>query len=98
MYTRRVNKEGLNLMKDKRFLSTTQLAKILHVSRVAVYKKIKSGQIKAIKVGRNFVIDKKGLGGILDEKLGTKEKLEIKRAVKKTVKEYGETLRLLGAA
>lgn len=98
IYTHKVNNESLPLMEDKRFLSTTQLAKILNISRVAVYKKIKSGQIKAIKVGRNFVIDKKDLGGILDDKLGKKEKLEIERAVKKTVKEYGETLRLLGTA
>lgn len=84
-------------MKDKRFLSTTELAKILNISRVAVYKKIKSDQIKAIRVGRNFVIDRKDLGGILDQELTKKEKTEIEKAVKKTVKEYGETLRLLGA-
>ena len=85
-------------MRDKRFLSTTELARILNISRVAVYKKIKAGQIKAIRAGRNFVIDRKDLGGILDEGLTNKEKAEISKAVKKTVKEYGETLRLLGAA
>lgn len=84
-------------MKNKGFLSTTELAKILGISRVAVWKKIKKGEIKAIKVGRNFVIDKRDLGGILNKELSKKEKLEIERAVKKTVKEYGETLRLLGA-
>lgn len=84
-------------MREKKFLSTTELAKILGISRVAVYKKIKNGQIKAIKVGRNFVMERKDLGGILDKQPTDKEKLEINRAVKKTVKEYGETLRLLGA-
>ena len=83
-------------MEDKKFLSTTELAKILNISRIAVYKKIKNGQIKAMQVGRNFVIDKRNLGGILDDKLTEKQKLEIEKAVKKTVKEYGETLRLLG--
>ena len=83
-------------MKKQRFLSTTQLAKILDISRVAVYQKIKKGQIKAVKVGRNFVIDKRDLGGVLDEGLSKKEKLAIEKAVQKTVKEYGETLRLLG--
>jgi len=85
-------------MKNKELLSTTELAKILGISRVAVYKKIKAGKIKAIKVGRNFVIAKKDLGGILGEKLTRKEKTEIEKAVKKTVEEYGETLRLLGTA
>jgi len=83
-------------MKDKKFLSTVELAKILGISRIAVYKKIKSGEIKAIKVGRNFVIDKKDLGNILGEKLTKKEEKEIERAVKKVVEEYRETLRLLG--
>lgn len=83
-------------MEEKAFLSTTELAKLLNISRIAVYKKIKSGKIKATRIGRNFVIEKKDLGGILDEKLSDKEKQEIKKAVKKTVSEYGETLRLLG--
>lgn len=83
-------------MKDKKFISTIELAKILGISRIAVYKKIKKGEIKAIKVGRNFVIDKKDLGNILGKELTEKEKKEIEKAVKKVVKEYGETLRLLG--
>jgi excisionase family DNA binding protein len=83
-------------MKEKRFLSTTELAKILGISRIAVYKRIKSGKIKAIKNGRNFIIDKKDWSNILEKKLTKKEKSEIEKAVKKTVKEYGETLRMLG--
>ena len=80
-----------------RFLSTTELAKILGVSHVAVYKKIKTGQIRAEKVGRNYVIDKKDLGGILNDELTKRDKDVIEKAVKRTVGEYGETLRLLGA-
>ena len=83
-------------MKDKKFLSTTELAKILGISRIAVYKKIKKGEIKAMRVGRNFLIDKKDLGNILGKELTEKEKKEIEKAVKKVVKEYRETLRLLG--
>ncbi len=82
-------------MKDKRFFSTTELAKILGISRIAVYKKIKKGEITAIRVGRNFVIDKKDLGNILGKELTEKEKKEIEEAVKRVVKEYRETLRLL---
>lgn len=83
-------------MKNKKFISTTELAKILGISRIAAYKKIKSGKIKATRVGRNFIINKKDLGGIFKKKLTNKEKKIIDRAVKKVVKEYGETLRLLG--
>jgi excisionase family DNA binding protein len=84
-------------MNDK-FISTSQLAKILGISRVAVYKNIKSGRIKAVKVGRNYVIDKQDLGGILGNQLTPRDKTAINRAVKRTVKEYGETLKLLGTS
>jgi len=40
----------------KRFLSTSELAKIIGISRVAVFKRIRKGEIKAYKVGPTFVI------------------------------------------
>lgn len=84
-------------MANQQFLSTTQLAEILGVSRIAVYKKIVSGEIKALKVGRNFIIDRHLLGDILNQKVTPQQEIEIEKAVKKTVKEYGQTLKLLGA-
>ncbi|OGI26206.1 MAG: hypothetical protein A3J76_01295 [Candidatus Moranbacteria bacterium RBG_13_45_13] len=81
---------------EKKYLTTTELAKLLGISRIAVFKKIKSGKIKAKKKGRNFVIKRTELGDILDESITEKRKAEIREAVKKTVKEYGETLKLLG--
>lgn len=81
---------------DKKFLSTTELAKLLGISRIAVFKKIKKGDIKAKKVGRNFIIEAKDIGEIWDRFLTKKQKKELDLAVDKTVKEYGETLRLLG--
>lgn len=83
-------------MKQGNFLSTSELAKMLGISRIAVFKKIKKGEIKAIKIGRNFVIDKKNLGGILGNALNSAQKTEIDNAVTRTVREYGETLKLLG--
>jgi len=81
---------------DKKLLSTIEVAKILGISRVAVFKKIKSGEIKAEKVGRNFVIDRRELPDILSVILNENKKREIEQSVKKTVKEYGQTLKLLG--
>jgi excisionase family DNA binding protein len=43
------------------FLSVSQLAQVLKISRVAVLKRINRGAIKAIKVGRSFVIRKKDI-------------------------------------
>ena len=83
-------------MENKDFLSTTELAKILGISRIAVFKKIKSGKIKAKQVGRNFMISKKDLPAVLGDMVGNKERKDITNAVAKAVKQYGETFRLLG--
>lgn len=80
----------------REYISTTEAAKILSISRIAVFKKIKNGQIKAQKVGQNYIIDKNQLLGIAGGFLSPERKKEIDEAVKKVVKEYGETLRLLG--
>ena len=83
-------------MRDKKFISTTEAAEILGISRIAVFKKIKAGKIKAEKVGRNFIIDRENLADILGNVLTDSKKRIIEDAVKKTVREYGETLKLLG--
>ncbi len=82
--------------KEKKFLSTTELAKLLEISRVAVFKKIKRGEIKATKVGPNFIINKKDLGEMFGNVLSPEKKKVIDKVVKKTIREYGETLKLLG--
>lgn len=81
---------------NKKYLTTSELAKMLGISRIAVFKRIKNGDIKASKIGRNYAIDKKDLGGIADIKTAKPNKKTIDEAVKKTIEEYGETLRLLG--
>lgn len=83
-------------MKRNEYITIPQLAKVLGLSRIAVYKKVKKGQIKAIRIGRNFAIPKKYIADILGKVLGEEDKREIDSAVKKTVKEYGEVLKLLG--
>lgn len=84
-------------MAKKEFITIPQLAKILGISRIAVYKKIKKGQIKAVRIGRNFAIEQKYVLKILGKALGEEDKRQIDEAVKKTVKEYGQTLKLLGS-
>lgn len=83
-------------MKDKEYYTIPELAKILGISRIAVYKKVKKGQIKAKKVGKIYAISKKYVASVLGKELSEIEKKEIEKAVKKTVKEYGEVLKLLG--
>ena len=84
-------------MKKGEYLTIPQLAKILGVSRIAVYRKVKKGQIKAVKIGRNFAIPQKQIAAILGKRLRQEDKKEIDSAVEKTVKEYGQVLKLLGS-
>lgn len=81
---------------EKAYISIPQLAKMLGLSRIAVFKKVKKGEIRAIKIGRNYAIPKKYIDTILGKTLNGGERKEIERAVKKTVQEYGQTLKLLG--
>ncbi len=81
---------------EKNFISTIEASKILGISRIAIFKKIKSGEIKAEKVGRNFIIHRGDLPYILSQSLGENQKKDIHTSVKRAVHEYGETIRLLG--
>ena len=58
--------------------------------------KVKKGQIKAIRIGRSFAVPKKYIAHILGQALDKDDKKEIDIAVRKTVGEYGEVLKLLG--
>ena len=81
---------------EKQFVSTSELADILKVSRVTVFNMIKRRELRAKKVGRNFIINKDDVPAIFGGKLNNDQKDLVEKAVLKTVEEYGETLRLLG--
>lgn len=80
---------------QKEFLTTSEIATILGVSRIAVFKKIKSGKIKAKKYGRNYLIRREDLPAILGKEISAEEKEDIGEAVDKVLDEYGTTLKLL---
>lgn len=46
---------------EKDFYTTTELAKVLGISRISVFKRVRQGSIKAVKMGRDFIIFKKDL-------------------------------------
>ncbi len=85
-------------MKEEKskYITIPQLARILGISRIAVYKKVKKGQIKAMRAGKIYLIPRASILNILGKALGEEEKYQIDKAVRKTVKEYGEVLKLLG--
>ena len=82
--------------KTKEFFSVPEVAKIMHISRVAVFKKIKSGILPAEKIGRNYIISSEQLDTILGLSVSADQKKNIEAVVKRAVKEYGVTFRRLG--
>ena len=88
-------------MEYKQFLTTQELADILGISRIAVFKKIKNGQIKAKKIGRNYLIEKKDITSLKNKEVhkGYEKDIEeeIKKGVTKVIEEYSETLKKLGS-
>jgi len=84
-------------MEKNDFYTIPQVAALLGISRIAVYKKVKNGVIPARRVGRTYLIPAGSLRSVLGKKLDQKGKHQIAAAVRKTVKEYGEVLRMLGS-
>ena len=82
-------------MFKKKYLTIPELAKLLGKSRVAVWKDVKSGKIAATRMGRNYVISDRDIGGILSNEMTGKDKKRINLAVKRVVREYGEVLKRL---
>ena len=83
-------------MVKNRYVTVPELAKILGLSRIAVYKQVRKGQIKAVRIGRNYAISRKYVEGFLGKTLGPRDKKQIDAAVKKVVREYGSVLKMLG--
>ncbi len=83
-------------MTIEKYISIPELAKLLGVSRIAIYNRVKKGQIPAKKIGRTYVITDETVAEILGREVTAKEKKLIDAAVDRTVREYGEVLKLLG--
>jgi excisionase family DNA binding protein len=79
------------------FFSTSEVATILNVTRITIFRRIKDGSLKATKIGRNYAISHEELMKHLEERpLSELDKEEIKKLVDKTIADYGDTIRMLG--
>ena len=83
-------------MPNKEYITIPELAKLLGVSRIAIYNRVKKGQIPATRVGRIYIITDRTIKDILGKEVTTKGKKRIDIAVRKTLQEYGEVLKKLG--
>jgi excisionase family DNA binding protein len=83
-------------MANEKYFTIPELAKLLGVSRIAIYNRVKKGQIPATKIGRTYVITDHTIANILGKKVTRRGKERIDAAVRRTVREYGEVLKQLG--
>jgi excisionase family DNA binding protein len=84
---------------QKKYVSVAELAKMLGISRIAVFNKIKKGQVPAEKIGRSYAVPFEFVSNLLNLDSGPltgEKKKDIEKTVEKVIKEYGETLKLLG--
>jgi excisionase family DNA binding protein len=83
-------------MVKEKYLTVPELAKLLGVSRIAIYNRVKKGEIPATKIGKTYVITDQMIANILGKEVTKEGKERIDAAVRKTVQEYGEVLKQLG--
>jgi excisionase family DNA binding protein len=79
----------------QRSVTVPQLARELGLSRVAVWKKIRKGEIPATKVGRQYVISEHDARVVAGKELSPDQRRWIKATVRRVVCEYGEVLKRL---
>jgi excisionase family DNA binding protein len=54
------------MTKEKEFYKAEELAKVLDVNIMTIYRYIKAGRLKAYKIGREFRIDKEEFNKFLE--------------------------------
>jgi len=73
---------GKNRVSEKRtYYSVPQAAVLLGISRIAVFKKVKSGEIKAIRIGRSYAISASYIRHVSGKALPPERTGSIKREV-----------------
>jgi excisionase family DNA binding protein len=75
------------MSKNKQLLSVVEVAKAMSITRAAVYKKINKGQIAVQKIGGHVFISTTNV---------KQTRSDIDKGIAKAVKDYGETLKMLG--
>jgi len=84
-------------IENKSYFTTSEVAKLLKVSRITIFNHIKKGLIKANKVGKTYLISREEVLRLAEsDKLTKKRQEEIGREVDFIVKKYGEALKKLG--
>lgn len=81
---------------EKKYLSTKEAAQKIGISRQAILKKIQAKEIITQKVGRGYIIAEEAIPAVMSKMVTEAQKRGIDKSVSKTVREYGEALKMLG--
>ncbi|MBI2104820.1 MAG: helix-turn-helix domain-containing protein [Candidatus Omnitrophica bacterium] len=79
---------------QEEYLTVPQVAELLKISKVAVYKRIKIGTLVAVRMGRNYLVPK-DQANPLQRPLTEADKRQVEKHVKKTFRDYGDVLKWL---
>ena len=79
-------------MTTEKYITIPKLAELLGISRIAVFKRVKKGQIPATKIGKTYIITDQTVMQVLGKETTDKGKKRIDDAVRKTILEYGDVL------
>ena len=84
-------------MKEKpTMLSLAEVAEMLHVSRQAILKMVKTGRLPAQKVGRSYIVSIEDAREATGDLISPQKRKILEEGVEKTVDEYKEALKKLG--
>jgi excisionase family DNA binding protein len=76
-------------------LTIPQLARRLGISRVAAWNKVKKGEIRATRVGRQYIISARDARIAAGDELSPARKKWLEAGVDRVVREYGPVLKRL---
>ena len=79
----------------KKIFSVKEVADLLSVDRVTVYRWVKSGRVKAEMIAGSYIIAIEDLPHHIIGGLSEDKKIQIRDAVAQAIQEYGETFRAL---
>jgi len=89
-----------SFLKEREYITIPQLAKLLGISRIAVYKKVKKGHIQATRIGRNYAIAtdyiRKNITDIKTALLEEEDLSSVERIMLQAMHEYGSVFKGLG--
>lgn len=81
--------------RKKEFFTIPEVAKLLGLSRITVYKKVKAGEIKADLVGKTYMIRDRELSQVLNKKLTPSDLRSVEKSVNKGIRQYGDVFKWL---